>query len=162
MNTLDGLLYFKIVLIVKFAMPYWVARSDTQIPLSYFAIISFLNSIIVRTTLLFTLLLSLTLLGHMVTYCTYLISGNKSKKNIHSTISSDVNNTRCSGKPIHTRAFCPSSPESHVTDHTGINMKGFSWRISFFSTLLHELGWEIILDGRHSRTELWQYLPSHK
>lgn len=80
MNTLDGLLYFKIVLIVKFAMPYWVARSDTQIPLSYFAIISFLNSLIVRTTLLFTLLLSLTLLGHMVTYCTYLISGNKSKK----------------------------------------------------------------------------------
>ena len=61
-------LSLRIVQIVDFAIPNWVARSETWTPFSCLAMIYFLTSIMILVFFLFTLQLSLSFFGPMVSY----------------------------------------------------------------------------------------------
>ena len=61
-------LFLRIVQIVDFSIPNWVARLETRTPFSCLAMISFLKSIMILVFFLFALLLSLSFFGPVVSY----------------------------------------------------------------------------------------------
>ena len=109
----------------------------------------------------FHLLLSLPCLGAMVTYCTYLIISSNKSKNIHSTISWDVNSMKFSDKLTQTYSFPPLFFTGETRDWSyrcrhervsGSRPKVLfdSWDIFFHEQLGWELNcsrWETFKDG---------------